>query len=170
MGTTAGACVNVSQGSTACGAGVCRVTAPVCLNGAPNACVPNWGNASTETCNDIDDNCDGTIDNGSFADGQEPNNACANYRALPTVGSELTLTQNTLTLYPAGDGDYFRINAAETDSYSVYVRITAGNAPGFECRPYTLSYHLNSGVCNNVQVEQGFSIPIAVAPDSNGLQ
>ena len=27
-----------------------------------------------------------------------------------------------------------------TDSYSVYVRVSGGTAPGFECAPYTLSY------------------------------
>jgi len=31
------------------------------------------------------------------------------------VGSDQTLTQNTLTVYPSGDVDSFRINATETD-------------------------------------------------------
>jgi hypothetical protein len=32
-----------------------------------------------------------------------------------------------------------------TDSYSVFVRISGGSAPGFECSPYTLSYGLVPG-------------------------
>lgn len=215
-GTTAGVCDNLSLGSATCGQGVCQVSAPKCVNGAPNACVPNSGAATTETCNDIDDNCDGQIDNNSsFADSNEANNDCNTYRTLPTVGSNQTLQQNTLTLYPSGDVDTFLIRATESDStcaccdffctdedyklvltlsvpagagsykfctdtacgnagnncqtvnagqsaawtwsldgacpdsdsYSVYVRIEPGNAPGFECAPYTLKYQLISGQC-----------------------
>ena len=115
-GTTAGTCTNVNPGNQSCGQGVCQVTVPQCSNGAPLACVPNSGAATTETCNNIDDNCDGTVDNGSFGDGFESNNTCASVRTLPTVNSDQTLTQNTLTIYPSGDVDYFRINATETDS------------------------------------------------------
>ena len=215
VGTTAGTCTNVDQGSATCGLGVCQVTAPRCINGAPNTCVPASGAATTETCNGIDDNCDGIIDNGSFSDGYEPNNDCNSYHTLPTVGSNQTLTQNALTLYPSGDVDYFRINATETDStcaccdtfctkedyrlvvtltvpanagsyvfctstacgtvanscqtvntgtsasstfslhgscfatdsYSVFVRVTAGASPGFQCHPYTLTYFFEAGVC-----------------------
>jgi hypothetical protein len=213
-GTTAGTCVNVNPGNQTCGQGICQVTVPQCVNGAFNTCTP--GTPTTETCNNLDDNCDGIVDNNAaFADGQEPNNDCAAYRTLPTVGSNQTLTQNTLTLYPSGDTDYFRINATETDStcaccdlfctdedyrltvtltvpagagsytfctdascgtvgnfcvtvnagssqswtysldgscsandsYSAYFRISPGNAPGFKCSPYTLSYQFQSGLC-----------------------
>jgi len=122
----------------------------------------------------------------------------------------------SLTIYPSGDVDYFRINATETDSscaccdffctdedytltvtltvpagagsysfctdtacatvgnacqtvvagqsftwsynldgacpgndsYGIFVRIAPGSSPGFECLPYTLSYHFTSGVCH----------------------
>jgi hypothetical protein len=215
-GTTAGTCTNLNPGSQTCGLGVCQVTVPQCVNGSPNACTPNSGAATPETCNDIDDNCDGVVDNSSsFADGNETNESCSTYRTLPTVGSNQTLTQNTLTLYPSGDVDYFRINANETDSscaccdffctdedyqlvvtvnvppgagsyqfctdtdcgnvgnhcltvgaggsgtwtwsfdggcpgsdnYTLYVRVSPGNAPGFECSPYTLTYYFHSGLC-----------------------
>jgi len=58
-----------------------------------------------ELCNYFDDNCDGTVDNGAFQDGYEPNNTCASYSTLPQVGSDQTLTQSTPTLYPSGDVD-----------------------------------------------------------------
>lgn len=213
-GTTAGTCTNLNQGNETCGVGPCQTTVPRCVNGAPNTCVPNSGAATIETCNGIDDNCDGTIDNGSFSDAGEPNNDCTTYRSLPQVGSDQTGTQNTLTLYPSGDADYFRIPAVETDqtcgcgtfatdedyqlkvtltvpagagsytfctdaacgtvgnfcqtvnagtsatwiynldgacnvndSYSIYVRVAASSAPGFQCVPYTLSYFFDAGLC-----------------------
>lgn len=213
-GTTAGRCTNVNPGTQTCGVGACQMTVAQCSNGVPVICVP--GTPTTETCNDVDDNCDGTIDNGSFSDGQEANDSCTAFRSLPTAGSEQTLTQNTLSVYPSGDIDYFRITGTESDSscaccdffctdedyelvitltvppgagsyqfctdfacasvgnncrlvnagssatwryaldggcgggndsYSVFVRISPGNAPGFECRPYTLSYFFDSGRC-----------------------
>jgi len=214
-GTTAGSCTNVNPGTQTCGLGACQVTTQRCSNGAPVTCTP--GTPTTETCNNIDDNCDGTVDNGSFGDGWEANDSCAAFKTLPTVGSDQTLTQNTLTIYPSGDTDYFRINATETDgtcaccdffctdedytlritltvptgagsyqlctatdcasvatncvnipaggsnsisyfldgacgagndSYTVYVRISPGNAPGYECAPYTLSYFFDALVCH----------------------
>ena len=115
-GTTAGTCTNVNPGNQSCGTGACFNTVPQCVSGAPVTCTP-LPNATTETCNNFDDNCDGTVDNNaSFADNREPNNSCASFNTLPTIGSDQTLIQNTVTLYPSGDVDYFRINASESDS------------------------------------------------------
>jgi hypothetical protein len=115
-GMTPGQCTNVSQGNQTCGQGVCQVTVPVCLNGSHNTCVPNSGAASTETCDDIDNNCDGTIDNGAFSDGFEGDDSCASFKAFPAAGSDQSLSQNSLTVYPTGDVDYYRIDGNETDS------------------------------------------------------
>jgi hypothetical protein len=214
-GTVAGTCANIIPGNQSCGNGVCRVTVPMCINGAPNTCVPNSGAAHAESCNGLDDDCDGPIDDGAFADTSEPNNSCSEYRTLATVGSDQTLTFNNFTLYPSGDVDYYRIPAMETDSsctccdlfctdedfrltitltvpagagsyqfcsdtacgtvsnycvtvpaggsnywqwnldgscpgidsYSVYVRVSPGNSPGFACAAYSLSYYFQSGLC-----------------------
>ena len=114
-GTTAPVCTNINPGNQTCGLGQCANTVPQCANGAPNSCTP--GSPTPETCNNLDDNCNGTIDdNSSFADGREPTSTVCPGSTLPTVGSDQTLTQNTLTLYPSGDVDYYRINATETDS------------------------------------------------------
>jgi len=113
-GTIPGACTNVDPGTQTCGTGACENTVPSCDNGVPVTCVP--GAPAAEMCNDVDDDCDGVVDNGSFADGLEPNGDCGSFRTLPTVASDQTLTQSTLTIYPSGDVDYFRINATETDS------------------------------------------------------
>lgn len=209
LNTTPGSCTNVNPGNQTCGVGACRNTVAQCVNGAPNACNPLP--PTTETCNDIDDNCDGTVDNSaSFNDGFESNNTCAAARTLASVGEGQTQTVNTVTLYPSGDVDIFRINANETgstcsccdafcldednqvsvtltvpagagsyqfcagnadtscstfsscqlvnagssgtwtynldgscsttDNHFFYISISGGNAPGFECLPYTLSY------------------------------
>ncbi|HET8945636.1 MAG TPA: MopE-related protein [Candidatus Polarisedimenticolia bacterium] len=44
-----------------CGTGSCLRTVIACTDGVPNACLP--GLPSAETCNGLDDNCDGVIDN-----------------------------------------------------------------------------------------------------------
>jgi len=115
-GTTPGACTNVNPGNQTCGLGVCQVSVPQCSNGAPNPCVPNSGAAGPETCNNLDDNCDGTVDNGLPSDGFEYNGTCAAVRTLATVNSNQTRTYSTMTVYGQGDNDFYRIPSSETDS------------------------------------------------------
>jgi hypothetical protein len=45
-----------------CGIGACQVTVNACVNGTPGVCTP--GTPQTETCNNIDDNCNGLTDDG----------------------------------------------------------------------------------------------------------
>ena len=47
--------------STNCGLGVCEHTVPECLDGVPQACEP-LPVTTTETCNGLDDDCDGATD------------------------------------------------------------------------------------------------------------
>ena len=112
---TAGVCYadNINAGNTTCGYGLCRRTVPNCVNGTPQTCTANVSAATPETCNGIDDNCDGLIDNGAFSDGFEPNQTCASTKLLREIASNQTLTQNA-TLYPSGDVDWFQINSTET--------------------------------------------------------
>ncbi len=217
-GTTAGSCTNVYQGYTTCGYGVCTNSVLNCSNGARQYCYPDYSDYATEVCDDLDNNCDNVVDNGSFADTTyEPNNSCSAYKTLPTAGSDQTISYNTsFTLYPSGDVDYFRIVGSETDdscaccdfwctdedyqmsvtltvpsgagsyqfcthgsdcnaigsfcatvgagssytwtynldggcpgndSYGIFVRIAGGGAPGFECKPYKLSYTFDAQRC-----------------------
>ncbi|MDQ1348820.1 MAG: hypothetical protein QG573_2196, partial [Acidobacteriota bacterium] len=116
-GTTPGACLNINPGTQTCGEGVCQVTVDQCAGGEPILCVPDWGAATAETCNGLDDDCDGTPDNSpAFADSLEPNGSCAEATTLAPVGSDDTSTYTTLNIYPSGDFDYFRIDAVEDDS------------------------------------------------------
>ncbi|HZN04041.1 MAG TPA: MopE-related protein, partial [Candidatus Polarisedimenticolia bacterium] len=67
--------------SFTCGIGSCQRTVVFCVNGAVSSCVP--GPPSAEVCNLIDDDCDGTADNGD-ADG-DGSFDCVD--CGPTVGS-----------------------------------------------------------------------------------
>jgi cysteine-rich repeat protein len=55
-------CQAEDLGSVGCGAGACARTVPRCVNGVPQTCVP--GTPVPETCNGLDDDCDGQIDQG----------------------------------------------------------------------------------------------------------
>ena len=48
-------------GQTTCGLGICEHTVQNCVSGSPQSCNPYQG-ASTEICNALDDDCDGTTD------------------------------------------------------------------------------------------------------------
>jgi len=48
-------------GQTTCGLGICEHTVQNCVNGSPQNCDPYQG-ATTEVCNALDDDCDGTTD------------------------------------------------------------------------------------------------------------
>ncbi|MBU1411967.1 hypothetical protein KKC22_10665, partial [Myxococcota bacterium] len=50
-------------GSTTCGLGVCEHTVANCSGGTAQTCDPMQG-AGTETCNSLDDDCDGVVDDG----------------------------------------------------------------------------------------------------------
>jgi hypothetical protein len=216
---TNGTCTytNVDAGTTTCGNGVCQITQNKCVNGLPHTCIPNFGAASPETCNGVDDNCDGTVDNGNFSDAYEPNPDCGSVRTLTAVGSDQSNTYTAMTIYAYGDYDYYAIPANETDNacycgfpftdedykfsatltvpagagsyefcmkanacdfpagncfqvaagssftleqfldgacpgvdnYTVYLRVRGVNAPGFSCKPYSLSYTFDAGYCLN---------------------
>jgi len=212
-GTTPGTCTNISIGNSTCGTGQCQHTVPACVNGALNTCIPLP--PGSETCNDIDDNCNGVIDDGAFSDAYEPNHDCGTVRTLSTASSMQTIAYTTMNIYGAGDDDYYALPLVETDStcgcgsfsfdedyslgvtltvpigagsyefclntgtcgwpagycftvaagqsqtltqfldgacpgndqYTSYVRVRGLDAPGFECRPYLLSYTFTSGLC-----------------------
>jgi hypothetical protein len=57
------ACVPKDLGIEACGIGECYNVITKCIAGVPQTCAPKAGSA--EKCNGKDDDCDGTIDNGT---------------------------------------------------------------------------------------------------------
>jgi hypothetical protein len=50
-------------GTVTCGLGICQVTVVACEAGQPKPCIPGKPNPK-ETCDGVDDNCDGNIDEG----------------------------------------------------------------------------------------------------------
>jgi hypothetical protein len=142
-GTTAGTCTNQNPGNISCGTGACFREVPRCVNGSLNTCTP--GNPVSETCNNVDDDCNGTVDDNivSARDGYENNNACTSPYDLGTVAEELSEASWTATLYPAGDVDWFRFYADEANhtcfpgtSQSYTVRIRLEPPSGADCVDY----------------------------------
>ncbi len=145
LGTTAPVCDNVNPGTQTCGLGECVRTVPLCVNGAANACVP--GAPGPETCNNLDDDCNGTVDDNiqGAPDGYEPNGTCATARSLGTIAEESSEQRFDATIYPAGDDDYYQVFARERESacfpgwgesFRLQVRLVPPQ--GADCRDYDL--------------------------------
>ncbi len=76
-------------GNQVCGQGLCRRDLPVCVEGAAVACEPNEG-ALEETCNGVDDDCDGTTDEGQGGEACEGGvGECASVGLTRCLGGEL---------------------------------------------------------------------------------
>ena len=146
-GLIPGACTNINPGTQSCGQGACYNVVNQCVNGAPITCNPLP--AGAETCNDIDDDCDGTVDEdiSGAADNHEPNNSCTapeNLGDIPEGGS----WNGTGTIYPQGDNDYFKFKAVEGGGFCVpftsqTFRVTVQMSPptGGDCRNYNLTLY-----------------------------
>ena len=52
----------VDEGSVECGLGVCRRSAPLCVDGEDNPCVPFESPGPDVDCDDEDEDCDGAVD------------------------------------------------------------------------------------------------------------
>ena len=84
---------------------------------------PQWGDCeggtrpAEETCDGLDNDCDGTVDDGIAADASESNDSCDAARGpLNAVENESTLTVEGTLYSPDGeqDEDWYRIHADET--------------------------------------------------------
>lgn len=49
-------------GTFTCGTGACKVTVEACTSGTVTACVPLAPATSVDSCNEVDDDCDGAVD------------------------------------------------------------------------------------------------------------
>ncbi len=70
-------------------------------------------------CDGKDNNCDGTIDNGLPVDAAEKNNDCSTARPYTIKETDTAPKEVTLTIYPKGDLDYFRITAKEAGGIAI---------------------------------------------------
>lgn len=151
-GTTLPFCQSADTGPVTCGKGACAVTIDGCVDGQVVPCTP--GPPGLEICNNIDDNCDGDVDeNVPFAEDQyEPNNACNPLVPADVVGEGDTWTVYTATIFPKGDVDYYHILADEADhtcfplfaqEYTLEVKVVPPQ--GVNCRDYDL--YLYSSDC-----------------------
>ena len=121
-GTVNDTCTCSPNTNQPCGTDVGECTAGIqyCDNNAWGACLGEVVGAA-ETCNGLDDDCDGAVDNGLDADALEPNDSCIASTMLnvdDTAASPTVLS--TTTLYPSGDVDYFQVTAADGSSIDTY--------------------------------------------------
>jgi hypothetical protein len=98
------------------GIGACEVTGGLICPSGSIECDAIPLSPMAESCNNVDDDCNGTADDGLPADVYAPNNACGSARVLSMLGSNAQYTINDPTIYPAGEMDFFRLEARETDS------------------------------------------------------
>ncbi len=152
--TTAGACTNVNPGTHSCGTGECYRTVNQCLNGAPNPCVQ--GNPTTETCDNKDQNCNGTNDDSipNGGDIYEYNETCSTNKWAGDIAEgspdALIVVGN---IYPQNDVDFFTIQAKEDShvcfpgwpqTYNLTVRMNLPQSP--DCVDYDLFvYYYDTG-------------------------
>jgi hypothetical protein len=111
-----------SLGATqACGSAVgeCKQGQQTCSNIGG---VVQWGPCTGGTnpaaegplgCDGKDNDCDGAVDNGLTGDTAEGNETCAAARAYTTKDSDAAAQTLTMTIYPTGDVDYFKVSAVE---------------------------------------------------------
>lgn len=85
-------------GTRTCGQGVCVNTVDACTNGTETQCTP-LPNATAETCNGLDDDCDGRVDDDGACN-QPPVVTCP---GPMTVNANTTVTLSTSATDPNGD-------------------------------------------------------------------
>ncbi len=108
VGTSAGNCTNLDLGTETCGTGVCEVTQDRCDTGQVQSCSPNTAAMVAESCDGLDNDCNGSTDDGLPQDSYEANNSCASHYYLGLLGENLSQTYSDMTIYTAGDEDWYR--------------------------------------------------------------
>lgn len=107
-GTTPGSCTNLDLGTETCGTGVCEVTQDRCVAGQGQSCSPNTAAMSAESCDGLDNDCNGSVDDGLAQDSYESNNSCTSHYYLGLLGENLSQTYSDMTIYTSGDEDWYR--------------------------------------------------------------
>jgi len=66
-----------------------------------------------ESCDGLDNDCDGEVDEGLPRDAAESNDTCELARRLPDVLEGASTTSHSATIYPDGDEDWLWVRAVE---------------------------------------------------------
>ncbi len=132
--------IDEDQGTTVCGQGECKVVAPNCVNGKPNACEP--GSPQLETCNGKDDDCDGETDESCPQGVCVAGLCCASERACGDVCCAEGQVCSFLQCVTPGDDC---LDASECP-------------PGSYCE-YALGDDGGNAMCQGVTVQEGKCLP-----------
>ena len=92
------------QGSTTCGLGPCEHTVENCVSGLPVVCNPTQG-ASAEKCDNLDNDCDGTVDEGAEANPScNDGNPCTTDVCQAGGNCKSTMSQTACAAIGCSDG------------------------------------------------------------------
>ncbi len=134
--------------------------------GTPTVC-PNGGGdcndnsaavkpSASETCNNIDDDCSGTIDDNIAAaiDTFEPNESCIQYLNLSDIPEDAGAQQFTGKIYPSGDRDFYKVKFVESAHACVpftsqTFRVTINLTPptGLDCVDLNVILYNDADAC-----------------------
>jgi hypothetical protein len=109
--------------------GPCELGLQSCVAGAWGECTGGVRPAA-ETCNAVDDDCDGTTDDGMTADAYEPNDTCETARGMGTLSEQGA--RDPLDGPPAQESLYKADGTADVDWFQVGTQEESG-----ACIPWT---------------------------------
>lgn len=98
--------IDDALGTLTCGTGGCKVTVPACSGGLPQTCVPGMPQPN-ETCDGIDNNCNGVTDEGNPGGGVQCNTMQPGVCAVGTLNCTMGALQcapNTMPQPESCDG------------------------------------------------------------------
>ena len=122
---------NLDGGQTTCGTGACQRTVTACIAGTPQSCQP--GLSAAETCNGVDDDCDGATDEGVPAPAGVPAVSVTGGTATilswtPVAGAfQYEAVQGSLATLASTQGDFTTAFMACIGSH---LTVTSAGVPG----------------------------------------
>jgi hypothetical protein len=120
-GTVNDGCTCTHGTNQECGTdeGICQKGTQICDNNAWGECLGEK-TPETETCNGLDDDCNGEVDDNLPGDLAEPNNTCDASTVITVDDADSSPTLLSYTIYPSGDVDYLKVIAQDGSGVDLY--------------------------------------------------
>jgi hypothetical protein len=121
----------VTGAACSVGVGACLRTGTIVCSGTGTACSATPGTPTTETCNGVDDNCNGTVDEG-------PSTTCAAPIDLGTLSAGGSVTRTEWIPAPAGSEQWYYVrfplnpDMAQRGTGTPQIALSAGPSVRFD--------------------------------------